>query len=40
MNQNPMIAVSAEANKVDKIGVTQRVEHQHASKKLAVALLR
>ena len=40
VNQDSMAAVGAETDKADEIGVAQRVEHPHASKELAVALVR
>jgi hypothetical protein len=40
MNQNPMIAIGAEANKVDEIRVAQRAQLQDMGKELAVVFLR
>jgi hypothetical protein len=40
MNQNPMIAIGAEANKVDEIRVAQRAQFQGMGKELAVVFLR
>jgi hypothetical protein len=39
VNQNPMSAVGAEANKADEIWVAQRAQLQDMGKELAVALL-
>ena len=40
VNQDPVMPVRAEANKVDDIGVAQRAKRHDTGKKLPVALLR
>lgn len=40
VNQDPVMAICTEANKIDKIWVAQPAHHQRKGKKLSIILLR